>query len=60
MKFYHSLGMHTNKLQNRFQLDMWKRNEIIRKNPERTERQTDRHHCTIIRDVLSRGKSQFI
>jgi hypothetical protein len=28
MKFYHSLEMLTNKLQNKFQLDMWKENEI--------------------------------
>jgi hypothetical protein len=39
MKFYHSLEMLTNKLQNKFQLDMWKRNEIISRKPK-TDGQT--------------------
>ena len=30
MKFYHSLEILTNKLQNKFQLDIWKENEIIK------------------------------
>jgi hypothetical protein len=43
-KFDNSLEMHTNKLQNIFQLDMWKRNEIISKQPRtdgRTESRVD-------------------
>jgi hypothetical protein len=45
MKFYHSLEILTNKLQNKFQLDMWKENEIIsRKWTEGwTDGKTDRH-----------------
>jgi hypothetical protein len=34
MKFYHSLKILTNKLQNKFQLDMWKENEIISRKPQ--------------------------
>jgi hypothetical protein len=33
MKFYHSLEILTNKLQNKFQLDIWKENEIISRKP---------------------------
>jgi hypothetical protein len=62
MKFYHSLEILTNKLQNKFQLDMWKENEIISRKPRtdgRTARQTNgrkdgqtyRHYRTIIRPV---------
>jgi hypothetical protein len=40
MKFYHSLEIFKNKLQNKFQLDMWKANEIISRKP-RTERRKD-------------------
>jgi hypothetical protein len=49
MKFYNSLEM----LQNKFQLDIWKENKIIRlvENPERTDGKTDRHCRTIIRPV---------
>jgi hypothetical protein len=45
MKFYHSLKILTNKLPNKFQLDMWKENEIISRKPRtvgRTARRTDR------------------
>jgi hypothetical protein len=42
MKFYHSLEILTNKLQNKFQLDMWKENEIISRNPEQTDGWTKR------------------
>jgi hypothetical protein len=45
MKFYHSLEILTNKLQNKFQLDIWKEYEIIRKKP-RTDGIMDRHHRT--------------
>jgi hypothetical protein len=44
MKFYHSLEILTNKLQNKFQLDMWKENEIISRKLRtdgRTARRTD-------------------
>jgi hypothetical protein len=39
MKFYHSLGIITNKLQKKLHLDMWKENEIISRKP-RTNGQT--------------------
>jgi hypothetical protein len=42
MKLYHSLEILTNKLQNKFQLDMWKENEIISRKP-RTDGKMDRH-----------------
>jgi hypothetical protein len=45
MKFYHSLEILTNKLQNIFQLDMWKENEIISRKP-RTDIQTSPYHNT--------------
>jgi hypothetical protein len=44
MKFYYSLEILTNKTKNKFQLDMWKENEIISRKPRtdgRTERRTD-------------------
>ena len=50
MKFYHSLEILTNKLQNKFQLDMWKENEIISRKP-RTDGRTDRHCRTMRRPV---------
>jgi hypothetical protein len=34
MKFHHSLEILTNKLQNKFQLDMCKENEIIDRKPQ--------------------------
>ena len=40
MKFYHSLEILTNKLQNKFQLNMCKENEIISEKP-RTDGQMD-------------------
>jgi hypothetical protein len=53
MKVYHSLEISTNKLQNKFQLG--KGNEIISRKPrtdgQKTDGQTYRHHCTIIRPV---------
>jgi hypothetical protein len=42
IKFYHSIEILTNKLQNKFQLDMWKENEIISRKPQ-MHGQTDRH-----------------
>jgi hypothetical protein len=55
MEFYHSIEILTNKLQNNFQLDMWKENEIILSRKPRTdgrmEGRTYRYHRTIIRPV---------
>jgi hypothetical protein len=50
MKFYHILELLTNKLQSKFQLDIWKKNEIHKqKTPnEQTDRWTHRHCCTIV------------
>jgi hypothetical protein len=42
MKFYHSLETLTNKLQNKFHIDIWKENEIISRQPW-TDGRTDRH-----------------
>jgi hypothetical protein len=60
MKCNHSLEMLTNKLQNKFQLDMWKRNEIHKKKKKKTPNEwmggwkdgyTDITVITIIRPV---------
>jgi hypothetical protein len=40
MKFYHSLEILTNKVQNKFQLDMWKETEILSRKP-RTDGRKD-------------------
>jgi hypothetical protein len=47
MKFYHSLEILTNKLQNNFQFDIWKETEIIsrkRRMDGRKDERTDRHN----------------
>jgi hypothetical protein len=54
MKFDHSLEILINNLQNKFQLDIWKENEIICRKPQtdgRKDGKTYRHHRTIIRPV---------
>jgi hypothetical protein len=61
MKFYHSLETLTNKLQNNFQLDMWKENEIISRKPRtegRTDIQTSPYYILPSKD--GRIKNQYI
>jgi hypothetical protein len=50
MKFYHSLEILTNKLKNKYQVDMWKETEIISRKPKtngKMDRQTDNQKSSL-------------
>jgi hypothetical protein len=47
LKFYHSLELPTNKLHRKFWLDMWKKNEIISRKPQRDEQTVGHTDITV-------------